>query len=83
MCIRDSFKTSGIAGTAAHIHEAAMGANGGVVVPLEQKSDGVWSVPAGARLTDAQVKTLNAGGLYVNVHSAANKGGEIRAQLKK
>ena len=33
-------------------------------------------------LTDAQYEAFKAGNLYVNVHSAANKGGEIRGQLK-
>jgi hypothetical protein len=33
-------------------------------------------------LTPEQLKSYQAGELYVNVHSAANKGGEIRAQLK-
>jgi len=32
---------------------------------------------------DSLVKLLNAGMVYVNVHTAANGGGEIRAQLKK
>jgi hypothetical protein len=33
-------------------------------------------------LSDAQYKALKAGDLYVNVHSDAHKGGEIRGQLK-
>jgi hypothetical protein len=74
--------TTGVAGTAAHIHMAAMGQNGPVIVPLTKTSDNVWSVPAGTKLTDAQYDAFKAGNLYVNVHSAANKGGEIRAQLK-
>jgi hypothetical protein len=67
--------------TAAHIHEAAQGTNGPIVIPLTKSSDATWSVPAGAKLTDAQYKSYLAGNLYVNVHSAAHKGGEIRAQL--
>ena len=80
--VSGSVKTSGLTGTMAHIHEAAAGKNGPVIVPLTQSEDGVWSVPAGAKLTDAQYESFKAGNLYVNVHSAANKGGEIRGQLK-
>ena len=80
--VSGSITTSGIAATAAHIHEGAMGANGPVIIPLTKTSDNVFSVPAGAKLTDAQYESYKAGKLYVNVHSAANKGGEIRAQLK-
>jgi hypothetical protein len=80
--VSGSVTTSGISGTGAHIHEAAAGKNGPVVIPLTKTSDGVWSVPAGAKLTDAQYKSYEAGGLYVNVHSDAYKSGEIRAQMK-
>jgi len=82
MSVSGSVTTTGIKATAAHIHEAAAGKNGPVVVPLEQKSDNEFAVPAGAKLSDAQYKALKAGNLYVNVHSDAHKGGEIRAQLK-
>lgn len=74
--------TSGVDGTMAHIHLAAAGKNGPVIVPLAKTADGQWSVPAGAKLTPEQLKAYQAGELYVNVHSAANKPGEIRAQLK-
>ena len=81
--VSGSVKTSGVAGTAAHIHMAPAGRNGPVIIPLTKGSDGnTWSVPDGAKLTDAQYDTYKAGGLYVNVHSAANKGGEVRGQLK-
>jgi hypothetical protein len=66
----------------AHIHQAAMGKNGPVIVPLTKSGDGTWSVPAGSKLTADQMKAYQAGDLYVNVHTEANKGGEIRAQLK-
>ncbi len=80
--VSGSVTTSGVAGVAAHIHEAAAGQNGPVIVPLAKKGDNTWTTAAGAKLTDAQYQSFKAGNLYVNVHSAANKGGEIRAQLK-
>jgi hypothetical protein len=66
----------------AHIHLAAAGKNGPVIVPLVNSGEGVWSVPPGARLSAEQLKSYQAGELYVNVHTQANKAGEIRAQLK-
>lgn len=80
--VTGSVTTTGVQGTMAHIHSAAAGANGPVIVPLAKTGDGVWSVPAGAKLTAEQMKAFREGGLYVNVHSEAHKGGEIRAQLK-
>ena len=81
--VSGSVMTTGLAGTAAHIHQGAAGKNGGVVIPLTKSADGnTWSVPAGAKLNADQLKAYQAGELYVNVHTEANKGGEIRAQLK-
>jgi hypothetical protein len=79
--VSGSVSTMGVAGTAAHIHEAAAGTNGPVIVPLTKDGD-TYKVGAGAKLTAAQMASLKAGNLYVNVHSAANPGGEIRGQLK-
>ena len=79
--VSGSITTNGIDATAAHIHEGALGKNGPVIVPLTKTSDNTWSVAPGAKLTDAQYASYLAGNLYVNVHSAAHKGGEIRAQL--
>ena len=52
-----------------------------MVVPFT-KGGSKFSAPAGAKLTPDQLKAYKAGDLYVNIHSAANPGGEVRAQLK-
>ncbi len=74
--------TAGVVGVAAHIHDGAAGKNGPVIIPMVKTSDNTWSVVAGAKFTDAQYENFKAGNLYVNVHSAANKGGEVRGQIK-
>lgn len=74
---------SGLSGpaAAAHIHcGAAAGANAGVAVAFKDASS---PISGSATLTEAQVADLQAGKCYVNVHTAANKGGELRAQLHK
>ena len=75
---------SGLSGpaTAAHFHgPAEAGKNAGVAVAIPNAS----SSPAegSATLTDAQAADLAAGKYYVNVHTAANPGGEIRGQVTK
>jgi len=75
---------SGITATLAHIHGGIAGTNGPVLVDfLASASDpNRWDVEAGDVLTAEQVDALLAGQLYVNVHSAAYPGGEIRGQIK-
>ena len=79
--VSGSVTASGFAPTAAHIHEGAAGTNGKVIVPFTKEGD-KFSPPAGAKLTPDQLKAFKAGNLYVNIHSAAHPGGEVRAQLK-
>src|SRR4029077_3646278 len=74
---------SGLSGpaTAAHFHTGEPGKNGGVVVPIAGADKG--SFEGSATLTDAQADELLAGKWYVNVHTAVNKGGEVRGQVTK
>ena len=67
--------------TAAHFHSGEVGKNGGVAVPIAGADKG--SFEGSATLTDAQAEELMAGKWYVNVHTAANKGGEVRGQVTK
>lgn len=67
--------------TAGHIHgPAAPGTNAGVVVPFAVPETPIVGT---ATLTDAQAAALIAGQLYVNIHTEANKGGEIRGQIER
>jgi hypothetical protein len=67
--------------TAGHFHgPAAAGANAGVVLPFTGSM--ASPIEGSATLTQAQVDQLKAGLWYVNLHTAANPGGELRGQVK-
>ena len=75
---------SGLTGpaTTAHFHgPAEPGKNAGVMIPIQN----IATSPAegSATLTDPQAADLLGGRMYVNVHTAANPGGEIRGQVTK
>ena len=75
---------AGLTGPAsmAHFHGPAKpGANAGVVLPLSSPLDS--PIKGTATLTAAQQKELLDGLMYVNVHTHANPGGEIRGQVTK
>jgi len=75
---------SGLSGpaTAAHFHgPAAPGANAGVAVAIPNATSS--PVEGNATLTDAQAADLAGGKYYINIHTAANPGGEIRGQVTK
>jgi CHRD domain len=80
--VSGTIKTVGIDATVAHIHVGAPGQSGPPIITLNKGADGMWSVPAGSTLTDEQFASFKSGNLYVNIHSAEHKSGEIRAQLK-
>lgn len=66
--------------SAAHIHGPAdPGASAPIVVPFTGNL--ATPIKGSATLTDAQIQQLEAGKWYVNIHTEANKGGEIRGQL--
>jgi hypothetical protein len=74
---------SGLTGPAiaAHFHGPAdHGQNAGVAVPIPGTES---PLKGSATLTDVQAADLAAGKWYVNVHTNANKGGEIRGWLAK
>ncbi len=80
--VSGSVSIMGLAPVAAHIHVGARGKNGPVAIGLTRSSDAAWGVPAGAKFSEDQYKAFLAGETYVNFHTPANKGGEIRAQLQ-
>jgi hypothetical protein len=68
----------------AHIHAAPASVNGPVVFPLdvaanEARTSGRFGTTTG--VSAAQIETLLAGGMYVNVHTAGFPAGEVRGQL--
>jgi hypothetical protein len=80
--VTGSVQVTGMTPTVAHIHQGAKGANGPVIIPFTKTGDASFAPPPGARLNDAQLASYQAGDLYVNVHSAAYPGGEVRLQLR-
>lgn len=75
---------SGLTGpaTGAHFHgPGEPGKNAGIAVPIPNQASS--PVSGSATLTDAQAADLMAGKYYVNIHTAANPGGEIRGQVTK
>ena len=72
---------SGLSGdaTAAHFHgPAAPGENAGPVIDISGKIES-----GTATLSDAQLADLEAGRLYINIHTAQFPDGEIRGQVQK
>jgi hypothetical protein len=68
--------------TAGHMHGPAdPGQNAGVVVPFANVT--AQPITGQATLNAAQVADLVAGRWYVNIHSTAHAGGEIRGQLRR
>lgn len=71
---------SGLVAIAGHIHKGAVGASGGVIFPFSSLTSPIAFT---ATLDATQEADLLAGLYYVNLHSVAFGGGEIRGQLVK
>ncbi len=69
-----------VAPNAAHVHTAAIGANGPVTFPLGSPTGAKYAVSKVA-FTDAQIADFRAKRMYFNIHSVAFPGGEIRGQI--
>jgi hypothetical protein len=81
-----TMKWSGLSGnaTAGHVHSGRSGTNGPVIcnlVPSASTSGTVQDFLC--TLSAAQITALRQGQLYLNIHTAANPGGEIRGQLQR
>jgi len=73
----------GLTAAAMHFHGAAApGSNAGVVVDIGALSGGLTSAAIGSTtITAAQIADLQDGLWYINIHTAAFPGGEIRGQV--
>ena len=68
----------------AHFHMGAPGSNGNIVVGIPGTSingNMIQGYLTGIDLQDSFVSHLHSGNIYFNVHTVANPGGEIRAQI--
>lgn len=72
--------------TGAHFHNAPLGMNSGVVRAITDDftgstAFGVWRASDSQPFSVDRTNELIAGNLYINIHTAANTGGEIRGQI--
>jgi hypothetical protein len=81
--VSGSLTVSDMTASAAHIHDAHAGANGPILIGLEQSATdpNVFDVPANTVLTEEQFADLQDAGFYLNAHSEQFPGGEVRGQL--
>jgi Cu/Zn superoxide dismutase len=86
--VRFYISVQGLSGqmAAAHFHMGMPGMDGGVVRTLTDDftggtASGIWTASDAQPLTDDLVAALNAGHLYINIHTPTNGPGEIRGQV--
>lgn len=73
---------AGLTPSNGHIHKGAVGVSGGVIFPFTLPLASPFTYTSGA-LDATQEADLTAGSYYVNLHTTAFPGGEIRGQLIK
>jgi hypothetical protein len=66
----------------AHIHIGTIAQDGGPIVQMTKVSDAVWIAPAGSFMPPEHYNAFLTDGTYVNIHTPAFPGGEIRGQLQ-
>ncbi|MDP5040830.1 MAG: CHRD domain-containing protein, partial [Paraglaciecola sp.] len=66
--------------TAAHVHAGSIGMNGAVAFGLTSNNDGLFTLET-SQLTAGSLNALLSGQWYLNVHTPANPGGEVRGQI--
>jgi hypothetical protein len=71
--------------TAAHIHRAAPGVRGGIVVPLSAPDANGTALGCASGLSDALLQDIlrSPDAFYVNVHTADFPAGAVRGQLAR
>ena len=67
--------------TDAHVHFGARGVAGPPIIPLGSNVNGNRISAVITGLADSTITGFLAGRYYINVHTAANPGGEIRGQI--
>jgi len=83
LCIHASVNGLSGAITLAHIHDGLPGVSGPVILDLVPYISGnsINAVITGSALTTDFISNMLSGNYYINVHTAANSGGEIRGQI--
>jgi len=72
---------AGDAMTAAHIHKAAAGVNGGVILGFYSSAADFGTVKI-STLTDALYTSIKTDAIYVNAHSTNRPSGLVRGQIR-
>ena len=83
LTLRAEFRGLSSPVTAVHVHNAPRARRGGVAFPIEieDPSGTAGAIAATVTLDDAQAAELRAGRYYLQLHTEANPGGELRGWL--